>query len=481
MKSPSPPAASRTIFAIVLGITLISVLFRTYKINTPLIEYHSWRQADTMSVARNYMRTGIDLLKPQFDDISKLQSGLENPNGYRMVEFPIFNAIVAIVASVFTFWPVAIWGRIINIIFSACSVYILFWLLYREKNLYAAIVGSLVFATYPFFVFYTRTTLPEVFAMTLIMCSVAWAYFRPRTLTTAIGAFALFCLAILVKPTTIFFGLAPFVMFLRWPLTKKRTFPIMVVAALSIVPLLIWREYILKFPEGIPPSEWLITHVNVATGLQPIFFRPAFFRWVFYERINMLVLGSFSFVFLVFGSLAKTKTWLPYLMGISGLLYIFTFQGGNVQHEYYQILLLPTIALFVGLGAERMYSIATTWYAKVLAVLITIALLIAGWFISYDKVRHYYYSLSDIPQFARVVQALTEPTDRIVVDTGGDTTALYAFDRKGAPAIVGTPEELRGHGYTHLFTYVAETARNLKKDYDLEILFQNDRFTLFKL
>jgi hypothetical protein len=107
--------------------------------------------------------------------------------------------------------------------------------------------------------------------------------------------------------------------------------------------------------------------------------------------------------------------------------------------------------------------------------------LIAGWFISYDKVRHYYYSLSDIPQFARVVQALTEPTDRIVVDTGGDTTALYAFDRKGAPAIVGTPEELRGHGYTHLFTYVAETARNLKKDYDLEILFQNDRFTLFKL
>ena len=77
------------------SILLIAIVFRLYKINTPLADLHSWRQVDTAAVARNYTRTGIDLLHPRYDDLTSIESGKENPEGLRFVEFPLYNAIFA--------------------------------------------------------------------------------------------------------------------------------------------------------------------------------------------------------------------------------------------------------------------------------------------------------------------------------------------------------------------------------------------------
>jgi len=77
-------------------ILIIAFILRMYNVGTPLADLHSWRQADTAAVARNFSRHGINLLKPQYDDVSSIQSGLENPEGLRMVEFPIYNAIIAV-------------------------------------------------------------------------------------------------------------------------------------------------------------------------------------------------------------------------------------------------------------------------------------------------------------------------------------------------------------------------------------------------
>ncbi len=41
---------------------------------------------------------------------------------------------------------------------------------------------------------------------------------------------------------------------------------------------------------------------------------------------------------------------------ISALAFLFTFEGVNVQHVYYQILILPAVAIFVALGVDFVYK-----------------------------------------------------------------------------------------------------------------------------
>ena len=74
---------------LLLFIILGAFIVRLYRFNGPVADWHSWRQADTSAVSRNFAKYGFDLLHPKFEDISNVASGLDNPKGYRFVEFPI--------------------------------------------------------------------------------------------------------------------------------------------------------------------------------------------------------------------------------------------------------------------------------------------------------------------------------------------------------------------------------------------------------
>lgn len=467
---------------LLIALFVLAIAFRVYKINTPLIEYHSWRQADTMAVARNYAREGIHLLLPRYDDISPLQTGFDNPNGYRMVEFPMYNSLITIAYLAVPIFPIEIWGRVMSVLLSLVILSVVYYLAKQEAGRLAAFSAGLLFAIYPFFVFYTRAILPEILAIAFVMVALLTVY-KKLSFIRIIIALLCFALSILVKPTTVFFGLALWYLLVRSGPFHIRTYITKgLLVMFCLLPFLIWRYYISHFPEGIPASEWLFTHTNTTEGLQNIFFKPAFFRWIFFERLNILILGSFSFVLFLNGIITKTKTHLPVMLLTSSLLYVFTFQGGNVQHEYYQILILPAVSIYYGLGIEFLYKHATHWIRKGLTLALALMLFAFGWFISWDKVHHYYYSLSDIPQFAKIVQTFVNPTDTIVVDTAGDTTALYAFDRKGSPGIYSDTFVMREKGYDYLFTYNQETADNLEKaDFQLKRVFENNKFVLFKL
>lgn len=467
---------------IIILILLICVIARSYKLTSPLIEYHSFRQADTAAVARNYARNGINLLDPRYDDLSPLQSGIANPQGYRMVEFPIYNALIAMTNILVPQVSVVEWGRIWSIVSACVIVSCLYNLTKKSINLGAAIIASLVFSVFPFFVFYTRTILPETIALAMIMVSLYCLSGRIKTINLVVAT-VLFSTAILIKPTTVFYGFTLFVLVMsNYQSTIRRKLLLSVLCfGASIIPFVLWRNYILLFPAGIPASSWLITTVNTDRGGEYIFFHPTFFRWMLYDRLNLLILGSFALPITAMGILRRSASLLPIAMLVSSIAYVCTFQGGNVQHEYYQILILPTIAMFTGMGASFMYEHAHGLIGRITAVLLIAGLLVGGWIFSWDKVHHYYYSLSDIPQFATIVQTFVRPDEKIVVDTAGDTTALYAFDRKGSPSLFAGATDLKAMGYSYIFTYNLETARNLQVGTTAKVISASDRYVLLKL
>src|SRR3989338_7404582 len=207
---------------IVTSILLLAFIFRLYKINTPLADLHSWRQSDTAAVARNFVKDGINLFQPRYDDLSGRESGRENPQGYRMVEFPLYNAIFAFIYKLAPLIPVEVYGRLTSVLFSLLTIGIIYYLMFKESERLPAVIASLTYAVFPFFVFFSRVVLPETTALSFTMISILFLYLSNekkiipiRKSVYFIVSFIFFALAILIKPTVIFYSVVLFYLLLQ--------------------------------------------------------------------------------------------------------------------------------------------------------------------------------------------------------------------------------------------------------------------------
>lgn len=468
-------------------ILIVAFIFRLYKINTPLADFHSWRQVDTAAVARNFVRNGFDLFHPKYDDLSNVQSGLDNPQGYRMVEFPIYNAIFAYLYKLMPFFSLEVWGRLTTAIFSLIIIAVLYYFLLKENGRLSAIFGSFIYAVFPFFVFFSRVILPETASMAFLLLSVFFFYFhadqegkksKPAVYFLLSVLFA--SSALLIKPTILFF-LFPivFLFFRKYKLGFIKRFDFYLYFILVFIPLICWRFYIKNYPEGIPSSDWLFASTNTIQGLKSILFRPSFFRWIFFERINNIILGGYLTIFMVLGTFIKQRKYLLISFLISALFYIFVFQGGNLQHEYYQTLILPVLAMMSGIGVNFIFTAKKEFINPVFISFFVFLLVGFSFYFSYSKVIGYYQYSQELVQEANIITSLTGVEDKIVTDRTGDTTLLYLADRRGAPAIFKEPVDLVNLGYKYLITSSDTQVTRMGSDY--EVIFKNDKFTLFKL
>lgn len=469
---------------LIIFIVIIGLIFRIYKINTPLADHHSWRQADTAAVAKNFLKEGFSILTPKFDDLSSIPSGKDNPNGYRMVEFPIYNTIFAFFYRYFPFFTLDIYGRLTSIFFSLIISVIIYYLVLKEEGRIAAFFSSLIFAIMPFFVYYSRVVLPEMTAVAFSLLSIASLYLylqNKKNFSVFFYFLSMFfyALSLLTKPTTIFFSFPLAYLFFRkfrFEVIKKISFYLFFL--IGITPFVLWRIWILNFPEGIPASQWLLFQVNTYQGLQNIFFKPAFFRWLFKERIATLILGNYLVVFLVLGFLKKPlKSFFFLWMGIGHLLYLFIFQGGNVQHDYYQVIILPSLAIFSGIGISML--IKEKIFFPILNLISVIILISFSFFFSYYHVKDFYSYPQDLITTANLIKAFTKENDKIITDRSGDTTLLYLSERKGFPAITDDLETMKKKGGKYLITDKKELAEKIKNQYKL--IFESDRIFIFEL
>ncbi|HLD26726.1 MAG TPA: glycosyltransferase family 39 protein [Patescibacteria group bacterium] len=471
-------------------IIVFAIAIRLYKINTTLTDHHSWRQADTASVARNFTKNGFDLLHPRYDDLSNIQSGQYNPQGYRFVEFPLYNAFFGMLYKYLPIVPIEIYGRFISIFFSLIIIIFLYYIVKQEEGRTTALITSLVFSFFPFFVFYSRTVLPDMTALSLSIISIVLLYrYSENKIKTKkfylhlLYIFSVFSMmsALLIKPTVIFYYIAILYLFFkkhRFSVYKKISFYGYFFA--TMMPLLAWRIWIQQFKEGIPVSEWLFTQVNTSQGLQSIFFKPSFFRWIFEERILLLILGGYCVVFLIIGILKKPKkSYLFTSMGIGSLLYLFTFQGGNVQHDYYQIMILPILAIFSGIGSAFFIEKKTFFINQYLNSIVVIIIFILSFLFSYNRVKGFYDTNKDQSTIAHIIQFITPPNARIVTDTLGDTTLLYLADRSGFPAPTEDFDTLQKDGMEYFVTMQKDVAYHLKETYPL--IFESDKVYILRL
>lgn len=474
---------------IILVIILTALILRLYKINSPLADFHSWRQADTAAVARNFVKNKkIDFFHPKYDDLSSIQSGKENPQGYRMVEFPLYQAVIAKLYFLYPKISLEIYGRLTSIFFTLMTIMVVYFLMRKEVNRMAAFFSSFTLATLPFFVFFTRVVLPEPTAVGLAFISIFFLYLFSKNQSFFLGlsyyflSITFFAFSLLVKPTTIFYSFP--ILFLLYSKFKKRLFFSLytyIYFFLAFIPLILWRIYISQYSEGIPASQWLITSVNTPEGLKNIFFRPSFFRWIFFERINNLIFGGYLTFFFIFGIIFKQKNILWYSFLITLLSYLFTFQGGNVQHEYYQIIIFPILSIFVGLGIGILFSLKNKLISPLILMFLIFLLYGFSIYFSFNKVKNYYQISKDLLYTASVIRSLTKENELLVTDTNGDTTLLYLVNRRGYPAVYQDLSYFKNLGVKYFYTSNNWVIEDLVSKNLYPLVFKNNEFALFRL
>lgn len=457
---------------------IIGFIVRLYGINNPVADWHSWRQADTASVTRNFINDGINLLHPTFHDFSNIPSGKDNPQGWRMVEFPIYNAITATIYKNINFLNLTpeVVGRLINIIFSLSSAILIYFIIFDLTNSFLpSLLGLTIFLFLPFNIFYSRTILPEPTGVFFMLLSL---YLFPKKIILSSIPFAI---SLLIKPYIALLLFPPFCFHIfnlfKNKFNKKLFLKFFIFGIIGFIPFALWRLWIKQYPEGIPASNWLFNGGNMR-------FRPVWFRWLFYERISKLILSVFGLVPFVVGFAYNHKKiqFFSFSLFLGIILYFSIIARGNIQHDYYQVLIVPFISIITGFG---LYYISTSVFKpKVLGILISLILFISTIVFSFYEIKGYYQINN--PAIINAGQKASEilPKNAVVIAPyNGDTAFLYQTQRSGWPIEIYDIENIKKQHSNNPFYLISVNfdnyTNNMSDEY--KTIFKNDQFIILDL
>lgn len=472
-------------------ILVIGFLLRIYKIDLPIADHHSWRQADTAAVARNFIKDGFDFLNPRVDNMAPVSKEVAfNPERLFYVEPPIYQAIIFVF---YKFTGVTeVVARGVSIFFSLGAIIFLFLLVKKLTNFRLALLSSFFMAVLPYSVYYSRVVMPE---SEMLFTSIAMLYFfynwlEKDNLKNFSLAVFFTAWALVVKTFPFFLGLPMF--YLLW---KKYSFSVVkqkkiwFFLILVLIPFVLWRLWIQKSPEGIPSFLWLF-------NLNDIRFRPAFFRWIFAERIGKLILGFWGLSFFslgLVGRFAKKDGLFFHLWLLSFFIFVAVFASGNVTHDYYQVAIIPILCFFLAKGAYLLLFELPKSFNRIfsLGVFIVCFSFMIGF--SWFEVSNFYFIQGGVDLAGEAVDRLTPKDALVLTGDTADVTLLYNTNRHGwaggfASHIPNEKEYLEGAVDRGAQFYVTTKVGELKSSSfgeflynEFELMEESDQYALFDL
>ena len=462
-------------------ILLLALILRLYHFNNPIADWHAFRQADTASVTREYLKAGsVDYLRPHYHDLSNIQSGFDNLDGYRMVEMPFINgAIASLILGVEKMgwhWDLVVISRLGSILFSLLSIWALFNLSKEISDEKLAYLSALIYACLPFAIYYGRVILPEPYFLFLSNFSL-WQFVlflkkKNKRLGNYLLSIITLALAALLKPFVIFLG--PLYLALIWHFLGKKFWQeawLYIYPVIAFLPLLAWRQWILNFPTGIPVSDWLMN----GNGIR---LRPAWFRWLFYERLTKLFLGFAGLILLLSNCCQKRKDFAIYFSWwLSILIYLIVIATGNVQHDYYQNLLIPIVVISMARGSLILFE---KFKNKIWGIVVVSLILLSSFYFSWQEIKGFFnVNHWEYIEAGKVVDQLVPKDAKVIAPAMGDTIFLFQTNRSGWPIGFAIDEKIQNGATVYVTTTYDNEARELEARY--QTIEKTDQYLILDL
>ena len=464
-------------YFLLLLVVLIGLLVRLYKIDAPIADWHSWRQADTAAVTRNFIKEGLNPFYPKYDDMSGVsENPIANPARFRFVEFPVYN--LAVYPLYLLFGVNETYHRLVSVLFSLGSIIFIFLIAKKYMGFFGALLAGIIFALLPFNVFFSRTTLPEptfvFFALGMIYFAGRWISEEKKYLLMVSLLFT--SISFLMKPWAIFFFLPLF--YLVYVKAQKGFWlKFILFSIVAALPFLLWRLWILQQPQGIPASDWLLN----GDGIR---FRPAFWKWIISERLGGEILGVTGFSLFLIGLITRPRNgkYFLHIWALSSFLFLIIFATGNVRHNYYQISFVPVAAIFLAKGFVDLLRGGENNIARIWTILLALFLLPLSFYLSWDKVKGFYQINNPVIVEAGKKADQILPKEVVVLAPyNGDTAFLYQTNRPGwAVSALPIKYLVSDYGVTHYISTAKDNKTNWVKRH-FYVLWEEDNFLIADL
>jgi hypothetical protein len=374
-----------------LVLAALALALRCYSLSAPLLDYHSWRQADTAAIARNYTQNGYRFLFPQVD------WGGQTP-GYVESEFPLYSYTLALLFGLF---GAQAWvGRALTALAGAAAAGALYELVYAASgNRRVAVYAGLALALMPFPLYFGRTVMPDTW-MLLAAILALWSFQRwVAEPSTGHYVVALLCgaLAPLAKTPNLLIAGVPlaYLALMSWPRlvwhakspetkTKNQVrrggsrFSMLGSSAALLLlyglvftlPSLVWMRH----AQALPLDPRLSFGIGEKLFDLALLGDPQFYILVARWSVENIVTWAGAPVFLL-GLLPTTgdrrpaasqalhshlHPLLPYTWLFGVLLFLLAAASGVVGQDYYILPLAGPAAWLVGRGLERAQRLLET-------------------------------------------------------------------------------------------------------------------------
>lgn len=114
------------------------------------------------------------------------------------------------------------------------------------------------------------------------------------------------------------------------------------------------------------------------------------------------------------------------------LLYWIVIARGNVQHDYYQILVIPVVSIYLAKGLK--FLLTNNYFSRWVSLGLATTSFVLGLAFSWYTIRTYYWiNHPEIVEVGFAADKLLPENAKIIAPYGGDTTFLYQTRRNGWP------------------------------------------------
>ncbi|MFQ5450226.1 MAG: ArnT family glycosyltransferase [Nitrospinaceae bacterium] len=322
-------------------IFLTGLAFRLWGVTHPLLDFHSWRQTLTATIAKNFYAGDMNILHPATNWAVE----------YYEFEFQIYPFLVALLYRVFGFHDMI--GRAVSIAFSLGSMGMLYLLAkrYFDKTTAAFAIGC--FALLPMSIYYTRAFMPE---SAMLFFSIAMVHYFTRWLDTQrwrdfFWAALFTTLTFLIKLPALYMG-GPllFLAALKFRSRIFTQFPAYLFLVLTLAPPILWYGHMADLHAQAHGGEsiWL---GNDKLANQQILLDYRFYKLIFWTRLVEKMFAFTAFPLLVLGFAARVdrkEQAVFHVWFFCVCAYFLIAAVGNKVHEYYQLPIIPPGCVFVG-------------------------------------------------------------------------------------------------------------------------------------
>ena len=440
-------AAAAVALIIVLGFTIRAVTFKA-----PLLDHHSWRQADTATMSRNFLRDDMNPLHPQVDWRGAMKSGRIETG------FELFAYIVAILSLAGEFTPQA--GRLLGAVLFVASAGMVFGFARRRWGDLTGVVAVFVYTFgMPLAMFFDRTFMNEPLLMFLSLTSL-WSanrFVEDNRLRHWIVVIVATTLIGLVKlPYLIVWAPIAGLFIERGGLRAVVRPSLIVMAAINLAAVVLWYWQI----------RLAADESGLTVGLTNKLFNPELvFTWNFVERIVRKLLRDIfgiTAVFVVWGALvAWRRGRIAEILGLAGfVVYVLVVADGVFHHDYYLLPIGMTASPLAALGIVNGAVPALTRFSRETALATVLALVLMSSFVRAASFHSWYEWDPSEADLCQAGPSVLKPRERVLFADIGEPRLMFCLDVQGW--LVGRNEPVaaldraRAEGATAIVTWSAK-------------------------